>query len=113
MQQLADNWTPDLGVIIAGLIILKLTSPSRFYADPAISLAISLMIFASAIPLSKSIPVASYIPIIKFRRLRGTAKRSGRILLEAAPLHLDLTKIMEDLLAVSNCNLIRVTRLLI
>jgi len=41
------------------------------------SLAISLMIFASAIPLTK---------------------KSGRILLEAAPSHLDLTKITEDLL---------------
>jgi zinc transporter 1 len=42
----------DVGVIVAGIVIWKLHSPSRFYADPAVSLAISLIIFASAIPMS-------------------------------------------------------------
>lgn len=66
----------NIGVIIAAILIWKLESPSRFYADPAISLAISLVIFASAVPLTL---------------------RSGRILLEATPLHLDLSKIKDDL----------------
>ena len=42
----------DIGVIIAALIMWKLKSPSRFYADPAASLAISFIIFASALPIS-------------------------------------------------------------
>ncbi|TDL22723.1 cation efflux protein [Rickenella mellea] len=68
----------NVGVIIAGTIILELRSPHRFYVDPAVSLFISIMIFASAIPLTKN---------------------SGRTLLEAAPLHLDLEKVRADLLA--------------
>jgi len=49
-----------------------------FYADPAVSLAISLIIFVSAIPLTL---------------------KSSRILLEASPIHLNLDNITEDLLA--------------
>ena len=44
---------PDIGVIIASLVIWKVHSPERFYADPAASLIISLIIFSSAIPLSE------------------------------------------------------------
>ncbi|KAJ7759213.1 CDF zinc transporter [Mycena metata] len=67
----------NVGVIIAGILIWKLHSPSRFYADPAVSLGISLIIFASAIPMTI---------------------KAGRILLEAAPVELDLDKVREDLL---------------
>ncbi|KAK7025226.1 cation efflux protein [Favolaschia claudopus] len=67
----------NVGVIVAGIIIWKLHSPSRFYADPATSLAISLIIFGSAIPMTI---------------------KAGRILLEAAPVELDLDKVREDLL---------------
>ncbi|KAJ6591468.1 putative CDF zinc transporter [Mycena vulgaris] len=68
----------NVGVIIAGVLIWKLHSPNRFYADPAVSLGISLIIFASAIPMTI---------------------KAGRILLEAAPVELDLDKVKEDLLA--------------
>ncbi|KAF5352154.1 hypothetical protein D9758_009260 [Tetrapyrgos nigripes] len=68
----------NVAVIIAAVIIWKLRSHSRFYADPAVSLGISLIIFASAIPLTK---------------------KCGRILLEAAPVHLDLEKIRDDILS--------------
>ncbi|KIM44700.1 hypothetical protein M413DRAFT_442658 [Hebeloma cylindrosporum] len=69
----------NIGVIIAAVIFLKLSSPKRFYADPAVSLAISFIIFASAIPMTL---------------------KSGRILLEASPIHLDLAKVKEDLLSI-------------
>ncbi|KAF8159476.1 CDF zinc transporter [Crassisporium funariophilum] len=69
----------NIGVIIAAIIFMKLESPKRFYADPAVSLAISLIIFGSAIPMTL---------------------KSGRILLEASPIHLDLAKIKEDLLSI-------------
>uniref|UniRef100_D8Q1J1 Cation efflux protein n=1 Tax=Schizophyllum commune (strain H4-8 / FGSC 9210) TaxID=578458 RepID=D8Q1J1_SCHCM len=71
----------NIGVIIASLVIWKVHSPERFYADPAASLIISLIIFSSAIPL--------------------TAK-SGRILLEAAPVDLDLEKVKDDLSTIPN-----------
>jgi zinc transporter 1 len=46
----------DIGVIIAALIMWKLDARNgnRFYADPAASLVISLIIAAGAIPLSQS-----------------------------------------------------------
>lgn len=42
----------NLGVIAAALIMMLLKSPARFYADPAISMAIAIMISCSAVPLS-------------------------------------------------------------
>uniref|UniRef100_A0A8H7XT73 Uncharacterized protein n=1 Tax=Psilocybe cubensis TaxID=181762 RepID=A0A8H7XT73_PSICU len=69
----------NIGVIIAGIIFIKLSSPKRFYADPAVSMAISFIIFGSAVPLTL---------------------KSGRILLEASPIHLDLAKVKEDLLSI-------------
>jgi len=69
----------NIGVIVAAVIFLKVDSPKRFYADPAASLVISLIIFYSAIPMTL---------------------KSGRILLEASPIHLDLGKVKEDLLSI-------------
>jgi len=69
----------NIGVIVAAVIFLKVDSPKRFYADPAVSLAIGLIIFSTAIPMTL---------------------KSGRILLEASPIHLDLTKVKEDLLSI-------------
>ncbi|KXN87431.1 Zinc/cadmium resistance protein [Leucoagaricus sp. SymC.cos] len=69
----------NIGVIIAAIIMWKVPSDKSHYADPAASLAISLIIFTSAIPMTL---------------------KSGRILLEAAPLYLDLAKVREDLLAI-------------
>ncbi|KAF8347863.1 CDF zinc transporter [Amanita rubescens] len=66
----------NIGVIIAALIMWKLKSPIRFYADPAASLAISFIIFASALPITY---------------------KTGRILLEASPIYLDLEKIKQDI----------------
>ncbi|KAF9530456.1 CDF zinc transporter [Crepidotus variabilis] len=69
----------NIGVMIAAVIMMKVHSPQRFYADPAFSLFISLIIGASAIPMTY---------------------KSGRILLESSPIHLDLSKVKEDLLSV-------------
>lgn len=43
----------DIGVIIAAVLMWKLRSPIRFYADPVASMVISFIIFGTAIPLSK------------------------------------------------------------
>ncbi|KAK6347812.1 hypothetical protein TWF718_005636 [Orbilia javanica] len=43
----------NIGVIIVALVIWKAESHKRYYADPAISLFIAVMIFISVIPLVK------------------------------------------------------------
>ena len=43
----------NLGVIAAALVMMLVRSPNRFYADPAVSMAIAIMIASSALPLSK------------------------------------------------------------
>jgi solute carrier family 30 (zinc transporter), member 1 len=43
----------NIGVIIAGLVIWKSTSPNRYYADPTVSMAIAIVILLSAVPLGK------------------------------------------------------------
>nr|XP_019046741.1 hypothetical protein I302_05495 [Kwoniella bestiolae CBS 10118]OCF25671.1 hypothetical protein I302_05495 [Kwoniella bestiolae CBS 10118] len=69
----------NIGVIIAAAIMWKTSSPHRFYADPAVSLIISLLIFLGAIPL---------------------AKRSSRVLLEAAPKNINPDLVREDLMTI-------------
>ncbi|KAL8691464.1 MAG: hypothetical protein Q9218_003308, partial [Villophora microphyllina] len=66
----------NIGIIIIALVIALTHSPSRYYADPSISLFISFMILLSAYPLLTS---------------------SGNILLQAAPLGLDLDDVRHDL----------------
>src|SRR5882762_3773236 len=82
--------------MVAALIMWKTHSPARFYADPALSILISLIIFASAISLSEF-----YGPFSLYTGTHAVAAlKSGRILLEASPIHLNLDRITEDLLAV-------------
>jgi zinc transporter 1 len=66
----------NIGVIISAVIIWFVKSPSRFYADPAVSMWIAIMILISAIPLTK---------------------RSGKILLQSAPLGVKIDDIKHDL----------------
>lgn len=54
----------NVGVIISALVIWKGTGDARFYIDPAIGVFIAVMIFCTAIPLTKG---------------------SGKILLQVAP----------------------------
>ncbi|KAF2631513.1 cation efflux protein [Macroventuria anomochaeta] len=66
----------NIGVIISALIIWLTHSPSRFYADPAVSMWIAIMILISAVPLTK---------------------RSGKILLQSAPLGVKVEDVKHDL----------------
>ncbi|KAL9008945.1 MAG: hypothetical protein Q9173_005980 [Seirophora scorigena] len=66
----------NLGVIIAALVIHLTHSPSRFYADPGVSMGISFMILLSSYPLLTS---------------------AGSILLQSAPLGVDLDDVRHDL----------------
>lgn len=70
----------NIGVMVAAIAIWKAQSEKRFYADPAVSLFIAIMIFVSAVPL---------------------VKNSGLILLQSAPLGVDLGDIKHDLEKVS------------
>ncbi|KAK3318545.1 cation efflux protein [Apodospora peruviana] len=66
----------NLGVIAASLIVWFVSSNTRHYADPAVSMGISLMILISALPLVKS---------------------SGTILLQSAPPGVNLGDVKHDL----------------
>ncbi|KAF2019779.1 cation efflux protein/ zinc transporter-like protein [Aaosphaeria arxii CBS 175.79] len=66
----------NIGVIIAALIIWLTKSEGRFYADPAVSTWIAIMILLSAVPLTK---------------------RSGRLLLQSAPPGIKIDDIKHDL----------------
>ena len=70
----------NVSVIITGLVIWLSTWPGRFYFDPAISLLISIVIFASAMPLVKSASI---------------------ILLQAVPAGIHLDDVREDIESVS------------
>jgi len=76
LLHIAGDAVNNVGVIIAGLIIWKSSHPSRFYADPAVSLFIAIMILISALPL---------------------VKRTGHILLQSPPSGIDVDDIKHDL----------------
>lgn len=71
----------NVAVIIAALVIWLTNSPKRFYVDPAVSTAISILILLSSIPL---------------------VKNSGKILMQSAPLGVDLDDVKHDLEKVSS-----------
>ncbi|CZS95183.1 related to cobalt accumulation protein COT1 [Rhynchosporium graminicola] len=66
----------NVGVIVSALIIWQTNWSGRFYADPAVSLFITLIILKSTIPLTFA---------------------TAKILLQATPDHLDVTDIKEDI----------------
>ncbi|RAL16157.1 cation diffusion facilitator family transporter [Aspergillus homomorphus CBS 101889] len=66
----------NVGVIIAALIIWLTDYASRYYADPAVSMAIALMILGTSIPLVRS---------------------AGIILLESVPKGIDVSDVKHDL----------------
>lgn len=66
----------NVGVIVAAVVIWFSTSPARFYADPAVGMAISLMILLSSLPLVKG---------------------SGEILLQSAPEGVSVADIKHDI----------------
>lgn len=51
LVHVAGDAVNNIGVIIAGVVIWKTSSPNRFYIDPAVGVAIAIMILISSIPL--------------------------------------------------------------
>ncbi|RKF60937.1 Zinc/cadmium resistance protein [Erysiphe neolycopersici] len=83
----------NIGVIISGLLIWLTKWHGRFYADPVVSLFITLIILRSAIPLTI---------------------RSAKILLQATPDHIEVDIIKNDVEAlpgVTNCHHIHIWQL--
>ncbi|KXX78170.1 Zinc/cadmium resistance protein [Madurella mycetomatis] len=68
----------NVGVIITALVIWLTDWEGRYYADPAVSLFITLIILRSAIPLTLA---------------------ASKILLQATPEHIDLNDVKEDIQA--------------
>ncbi|KAI1505204.1 cation efflux protein [Biscogniauxia marginata] len=66
----------NIGVIIAALVIWLTSYEGRFYADPAVSMGIAIMILLSSLPL---------------------VKNSGKILMQTAPRGVDLDDVKHDL----------------
>ncbi|POR36241.1 Zinc/cadmium resistance protein [Tolypocladium paradoxum] len=66
----------NVGVIVAALVIWKAEGEGRYYVDPAIGVFIAVVIFLTAIPLTK---------------------RSGGILLQIAPGGIDLEDVKHDI----------------
>jgi zinc transporter 1 len=66
----------NVGVIVSALIIWLTTWSSRFYADPAVSLFITIIILRSTIPLTSA---------------------TAKILLQATPDHIEVNDIKEDI----------------
>lgn len=66
----------NVGVIVSALIIWLTNWSGRYYADPAVSLFITLIILKSAIPLTSA---------------------TAKILLQATPDHIDVQDIKEDI----------------
>ncbi|QLL34734.1 hypothetical protein HG536_0H01090 [Torulaspora globosa] len=70
----------NVGVIVAALFIWKTDYSWRFYSDPVVSLVITLIIFSSAIPLSR---------------------KCCRILLQATPSSISADAVQRDILSIS------------
>lgn len=87
----------NVAVIIAALVIWLLKSDARFYADPALSTVIALMILASAIPLSEAYQTSRSNFQNEQLIHTPTAKRSGTILLQSAPPGVRLDDVKHDL----------------
>lgn len=66
----------NIGVIVSALIIWLTSWSGRFYADPAVSLFITMIILKSTIPLTSA---------------------TAKILLQATPDHIDVNDIKEDI----------------
>jgi zinc transporter 1 len=66
----------NVGVIVSALIIWLTTWSGRFYADPAVSLFITIIILKSTVPLTSA---------------------TAKILLQATPDHIDVNDIKEDI----------------
>jgi zinc transporter 1 len=84
----------NVGVIISALVIWLTSSPARYYADPAVSMAIAIVILTTSLPLGSRPP---YEQIFRPETNIYLVRNSGRILLESVPSGINLDDIRHDL----------------
>lgn len=82
----------NIGVMAAALVIWLAHYEGRFYADPAASMGIAVMILVSALPIG----MHAFIPVCT-QRLMWIVYRSGLILLESVPSGVELGDVKHDL----------------
>ncbi|KAJ5088346.1 cation efflux protein [Penicillium angulare] len=87
----------NIGVIIAAAVIWFANYGGRFYADPAVSMGIAIMIFISSIPLSEYTLILICLPGYPANAYENTVKQSGLILLQSAPQGVDYDDVKDDL----------------
>lgn len=51
MIHIVGDAANNIGVIISALVIWLTTSPARYYADPAVSMLIAIVIITTSLPL--------------------------------------------------------------
>lgn len=82
----------NVGVIIAAAVIWKAKLTKRFYADPAMSMVIGIMLILTAWKLSMS-SASMYSRILTC----ATAMKGGRILMLSEPENVDVADVKHDL----------------
>ncbi|CAN8102738.1 unnamed protein product [Discula destructiva] len=83
LRHLLGDAINNIGVIVAAVIIWQTTSPQRFYADPAASSFIAIMIFSIAI---------------------SQTVNSGKILIQSAPKGVAIADVKHDLEQIPGIN---------
>jgi len=86
----------NLGVIISALVIWLTHYEGRYYADPAVSMAIAVTILLSSLPLGMCACCDHGMDCL-LTQSRQKVRRSGVILLESAPNGVDLGDVKHDL----------------
>lgn len=74
----------NIGVVIAAAVIWFASYGGRFYADPAVSMGIAIMIFISSIPLSmytfpNSYTYAFYRTYLTLKKLNNPVSSSFKV----------------------------------
>lgn len=87
----------NLGVIISALVIWLTHYDGRYYADPAVSMAIAVMILLSSLPLGIRSPWSNLMDLLADQVRIKQVRRSGVILLESVPNGVDLGDVKHDL----------------
>lgn len=84
----------NVAVIISALIIWLTKYPHRYYADPAVSMTIAIVILATSLPLGLSLLPSS---TVLYQPNIPPVKKSGKILLESVPTGINLDDVKHDL----------------
>lgn len=100
LLHVAGDAANNFGVVIAGAIIWKTSSFGRYYADPAVSMAIASVIFFSSIPIGLSADNLTENILCK-TILTWCVSEEEWLLLKSAPPGVDAKDVEHDIMQVS------------